>query len=226
MTPASPQRVAHPMPRAANSGSLLLVDDVRENLDLLSAVLVPHYQVRAVTSGERALQALAVQAPDLILLDVAMPGMTGIEVQTELRRRGNAIPVIFLTGHGDIPMAVRAVQAGAVDFLEKPMTGGALLDRVHRALALDEERRDAEAVRRDIAERARRLSAREREVMAMIVAGSSSKEAARLLGISVRTVEAHRTHVMHKMAATNLAELVAMAPYCDLGQILGATVPT
>lgn len=207
--------------------TVFIVDDdaaLREALvQLLEAAGL---QVESYPDGASFLAACEPERPGCLLLDVAMPGMTGIEVQTELRRRGNAIPVVFLTGHGDIPMAVRAVQAGAVDFLEKPMTGGALLDRVHRALVLDEERRDAQAVRRDIAERARRLSAREREVMAMIVAGSSSKEAARLLGISVRTVEAHRTHAMHKMGATNLAELVAMAPHCDLGPLLGAVAPT
>ena len=110
-----------------------------------------------------------------------------------------------------IPMAVRAVQAGAVDFLEKPATGAMVLERVRRALALDREQRAAQAAQREVADRVRRLSAREHEVMRLVVAGNSSKEIARLLGISVRTVEAHRVHVMHKMGASNLAELVALA---------------
>jgi FixJ family two-component response regulator len=124
---------------------------------------------------------------------------------------------VFLTGHGDIPMAVRAVQAGAVDFLEKPVTGAMLLERVRRALARDHEQRAVRAVSQEIAERARRLSPREAEVMRLVVAGNSSKEIARLLGISVRTVEAHRVHVMHKMGATNLAELVGMAGHLAHG---------
>jgi FixJ family two-component response regulator len=106
------------------------------------------------------------------------------------------------------------------------MTGTALLERVRRALALDHDRRHAKTLGRDIAERARRLSPRERQVMGLVVAGGSSKEAARVLGISVRTVEAHRTHVMHKMGATNLAELVAMAAHCDLGLSPGSIPPT
>ena len=158
--------------------------------------------------------------PGCVLLDVAMPGMSGLEVQAALNARGLHPPIVFLTGHGDIPMAVRAVQAGAVDFLEKPVTAAMLLERVKRALAIDHERRAALAVRQDIAERASRLSNREREVMGFVVSGSSSKEIARLLGISVRTVEAHRVHVMHKMGAANLAELVSMASHLPAEQPL------
>lgn len=207
--------------------TVFIVDDDPDLREALVQLLeAAGLQVESYADGASFLAACEPERPGCLLLDVAMPGMTGIEVQTELRRRGNAIPVVFLTGHGDIPMAVRAVQAGAVDFLEKPMTGGALLERVHRALGLDQEARDARAMSREIAERARRLSQREREVMALVVGGSSSKEAARLLGISVRTVEAHRTHVMHKMGATNLAELVAMAAHCDLGPVSAATAST
>jgi FixJ family two-component response regulator len=198
--------------------TVFVVDDdaaLREALVQLLEAAGLH--VESHPDGEAFLAAYEPGRSGCLLLDVAMPGMTGLEVQAELERRGNEIPVVFLTGHGDIPMAVRAVQAGAVDFLQKPMTGAALLERVRRALALDLERRHAKALSREIAERAGRLSPRERQVMALVVAGSSSKEVARLLGISVRTVEAHRTHVMHKMGATNLAELVAMAVNCDLG---------
>ena len=200
--------------------TVFVVDDdaaLREALvQLLEAAGL---QVESHADGEAFLMAFQDDRPGCLLLDVAMPGMTGLEVQAELKRRGSRIPIVFLTGHGDIPMAVRAVQAGAVDFLEKPMTGGALLERVHRALALDGEERRARTLGREVADRFQRLSPREREVMALVVAGSSSKEAARLLGISVRTVEAHRTHVMHKMGAANLAELVALAAHCDSGTL-------
>jgi len=206
------------------SPTVFVVDDdaaLREALvQLLEAAGL---QVESYADGGAFLAAFREGRPGCLLLDVAMPGMTGLEVQGELKRRGSPIPIVFLTGHGDIPMAVQAVQSGAVDFLEKPMTGVALLERVHRALALDGEARHARALSREVADRARRLSPREREVMAMVVSGSSSKEAARLLGISVRTVEAHRTHVMHKMGATNLAELVALAGHCDPGTF---AVPT
>ena len=200
--------------------TVFVVDDdaaLREALvQLLDAAGL---QVESYADGRAFLEAFQDDRPGCVLLDVAMPGMTGLEVQAELQRRGTQTPIVFLTGHGDIPMAVRAVQSGAVDFLEKPMTGGALLERVHRALALDGEARRARTLSREVADRLRRLSPRELEVMAMVVAGSSSKEVARLLRISVRTVEAHRTHVMHKMGAANLAELVALAAHCDPGTL-------
>jgi two-component system response regulator FixJ len=199
------------------SPTVFVVDDDADLRDALVQLLdAAGVAVEGYSDGPSFLAACGEDRPGCVLLDVAMPGMSGLEVHAALKARGSLIPVVFLTGHGDIPMAVRAVQAGAVDFLEKPTTGMVLLERVRRALALDEERRLARASSRDLAERARRLSPREREVMALVVAGSSSKEAARRLGISVRTVEAHRTHVMHKMGASNLAELVAMAPHCDL----------
>jgi two-component system response regulator FixJ len=175
------------------------------------------FAVASYADGLAFLEDCVDDRPGCVLLDVAMPGLSGLEVQEALRGRGLRAPIVFLTGHGDIPMAVRAVQAGAVDFLEKPVTGAALLERVRRALAIDQEQRSERALRQEIAARHRRLSAREREVMRLVASGSSSKEIARVLGISVRTVEAHRVHVMHKMGASNLAELVSLAGHCDPG---------
>lgn len=146
-----------------------------------------------------------------LLLDVAMPGMSGLEVQRVLKDRGLVIPIVFLTGHGDVPMAVKAVQGGAVDFLEKPAQGGLLLERVRRALELDRERRASQAGIDEIGRRYARLSPREQEVMALVVAGLSSKDIALKLGLSHRTIEVHRTHIMHKMGAQNVAELVNLA---------------
>jgi two-component system response regulator FixJ len=173
--------------------------------------------VSSYADGQAFLEDYVDERPGCVLLDVAMPGLNGLDVQEALRGRGLHPPIVFLTGHGDIPIAVRAVQAGAVDFLEKPVTSATLLERVRRALAIDQEQRSERALRQEIRERYRRLSVRECEVMRHVVAGSSSKEIARVLRISVRTVEAHRIHVMHKMGASNLAELVNLAGRCDLG---------
>ena len=195
--------------------TVFVVDDDAAMRDALVQLLeAASLRVESFANGPEFLAAHGEDRPGCLLLDMAMPGMTGLEVQSTLKARGQAIPIVFLTGHGDIPLAVRALQAGAVDFLEKPIQGGALLERVQRALKLDEERRQTEGRTQDIQQRHARLSSREREVMALAVSGLTNKEVAQKLGISPRTVEVHRTHVMHKMGAANLAELVNMAACC------------
>lgn len=195
--------------------TVFVVDDDAAIRDALTQLLeTAGLQVEAHAGGPAFLAAHEADRPGCLLLDMAMPGMSGFEVQAALNARGLTIPVIFLTGHGDIPMAVRAVQAGAVDFLEKPIQGAALLERVQRALALDLEWRQTQGRTQAIRQRYVRLSPRERECMALIVSGLTSKEVARELDISPRTVEVHRTHVMHKMGAANLADLLNMATCC------------
>lgn len=195
--------------------TIFVVDDDAAMRDALVQLLeTSGLQVEAHADGPAFLAAYEADRTGCLLLDMAMPGMTGLEVQAALNARGLTIPTIFLTGHGDIPMAVRAVQAGAVDFLEKPIQGAALLERVQRALALDLEWRQTQGRIQAIQQRYVRLSSRERECMALIASGLTSKEIARELGISPRTVEVHRTHVMHKMGAANLADLVNMAACC------------
>ena len=195
--------------------TVFIVDDDAAMRDALAQLLeTAGLQAEAHADGPAFLAACEADRPGCLLLDVAMPGMTGFEVQAALNARGLTIPTIFLTGHGDIAMAVRAVQAGAVDFLEKPIQGAALLERVQRALALDLEWRQTQGRTQAIQQRYARLSSRERECMALIASGLTSKEVARELGISPRTVEVHRTHVMHKMGAVNLADLVNMAACC------------
>lgn len=169
---------------------------------------------RCFADGAAFLAAVDGDTAGCALLDVAMPGMSGHEVHSALKARGVDITVMFLTGHGDVPGAVNAVRNGAVDFLEKPVRADELLAAVSKAVAVDEERRRVRAYAQDVRHRYDRLSAREREVMAMVVEGLTNKEIANRLGLSPRTVEAHRTHVMNKMGADCLADLVRMAAYC------------
>lgn len=195
--------------------TVFIVDDDDAIRDALSQLLgTAHMHVESYADGRAFLAAYSEEQSGCLLLDMAMPEMTGTEVQAALRERGLRIPVVFLTGHGDIPMAVRSLQAGAIDFLEKPVDETLLLERVRRALHLDQEWRREHKRGQAILQRHARLSAREREVMALAVTGLTSKEIAQKLGISPRTIEVHRTHVMHKMGAANLAELVHMAAYC------------
>ncbi len=145
-----------------------------------------------------------------LLLDVRMPGMSGLDLQEQFIRQNIKIPIIIITGHGDVPMAVRAMKAGAVDFIEKPFNDEFLLDSIRRALALDVQQRTFQAQRAEIAARLAHLTPREHEVMEMVTNGKSNKEIANQLGVSTKTVEAHRARVMEKMEASALAELVRM----------------
>ncbi len=150
------------------------------------------------------------QLPGCLVLDIRMPGLGGLELQDALIQRGNSIPIIFITGHGDVPMAVEAMQKGAVDFIQKPFRDQELLDRIHLALRTDEERR-AEAERIDeVQSLIGRLTQREHEVFDLVVTGKPNKVIAYELGVSQRTVEIHRARVMEKMQARSLADLVRM----------------
>jgi two-component system, LuxR family, response regulator FixJ len=149
--------------------------------------------------------------PGCVLLDMRMPGMTGMELLQELARRGGFLPVIFITGHGDVPMAVEAMKAGAFDFLQKPFSPKDLLERIQRALAADTEARQVLSHTEELRQRHATLTPREKEVMGLIVAGHANKVIAMDLGLSERTVEIHRARVMEKMATRSVAHLVRMA---------------
>lgn len=146
-----------------------------------------------------------------LLLDVRMPGMSGLELQAYLEREGYRLPVIMITGHGDVAMAVKSMKSGAVDFIEKPFHDEDLLRSIRNALDYDEKTRASRSAKADIAMRLAELTPREHEVMAMVTDGKSNKEIAAALGVSAKTVEAHRARVMEKMRASSLAELVRMA---------------
>lgn len=145
-----------------------------------------------------------------VVLDIRMPEMSGLEVQQQLNRAGALLPVIFITGHGDIPMAVQAMKDGAFDFLTKPFRDQDLLDRINSALKQDSENRAAIEKHADLRRRAESLTAREREVLALVVDGKANKVVAIDLGLSERTVEIHRANVMEKMGARSVAHLVKM----------------
>jgi two-component system, LuxR family, response regulator FixJ len=172
----------------------------------------------AATSYDSAAAFLAdydPEQPGCLLLDIRMPGMSGLELQQQLNQRGTLAPIIFITGHGDVAMAVEAMRRGAFDFLQKPFRDQELLDRVQRALARDrsmrEQLRGPEALRR----RLDSLTAREQDVLDLVASGAPNKIIAHKLGISQRTVEIHRGRVMEKMSADSLAQLVHMTLVAD-----------
>ncbi len=191
--------------------TVIVVDDddaVRNSLRLLLKSAGIHSEV--AESAQEYLGRFDANQGGCLLLDVRMPGMSGLELQQELNMRGATIPVIFITGNGDIPMAVEAMQHGAFDFLQKPFRDQDLLDRVQRALARDTENRARLRHTDRIRERLASLSPREREVLELVTQGKANKMVASDLGVSQRTVEIHRAHVMQKMEASSLAELVRM----------------
>ena len=161
-------------------------------------------------SAHEFLTSYSPQQPGCLILDVRMPGMSGLELQQQLNLRGAIIPVIFITGHGDVPMAVEAMQQGAFDFLQKPFRDQDLIDRIQRALAKDQADRVQLRERDRIKERMESLTAREREVLDLVTSGKPNKIMAADLGVSQRTVEIHRSRVMEKMGASSLAQLVRM----------------
>jgi len=191
---------------------VFIVDDdeaVRSSLRML--IRSVGLQARAFGLANEFLEAYDPGLPGCVVLDVRMPGMSGMEMQQELNRRGATIPVVFITGHGDVPMAVEAMQHGAFDFLQKPFRDQDLLDRVQRALERDAQTRAAFTARTTIRERIRSLTPRELEVMRLVTMGKANKVIGAELGVSQRTVEIHRAHVMEKMQANSLAALVRMA---------------
>jgi FixJ family two-component response regulator len=169
------------------------------------------FEARAYPSAGEFLLAQPASMPGCAVLDVRMPGRSGLDMQEAFAKSGAALPVIFLTGHGDIPMSVRAMKAGAVDFLTKPVQRETLLAAVRAALARDAESRAARVRTEESQGRFENLTARERAVFGSVVAGKLNKQIATELGISERTVKAHRAQVMEKMQATSVAKLVHIA---------------
>ena len=169
------------------------------------------YRVALFDSAEQLLAELAAGEPGCILLDVRMPGLSGPQLQERLAALGNRLPIVFLTGHGDIPISVQAIKAGAEDFLTKPVAREKLVASVERALARDAQQRAHDGELEALRLRVSRLTPRESEVFALVVRGKLNKQIAGELGTAERTVKAHRQKVMEKCEARSLAELVRMA---------------
>lgn len=196
---------------SAENPVVFVVDDdgaVRSSLAMLLKSV--SLQVATFESAGAFLEGLEPEPSGCIVLDIRMPGMSGLELQQQLKQRGCPLPIIFITGHGDVSMAVHAMREGALDFIEKPFRDQDLLDRVYQALEHDRERRrkDDEVVQLRV--RFSGLTPREHEVMQRISRGQANKVIAIELGLSERTVEIHRARVMHKTGARSLAELVGM----------------
>lgn len=189
--------------------TVYIVDDdeaVRFSLKLLAESV--GYKAAAFGSAGAFLDTYDPEQPGCLVLDVRMRGMSGLDLQDELNRRGIILPVIVVSGHGDIPMAVRAMRNGALDFIEKPFRDQTLLDRIQQAIEIDEHRRAAHREQTKIQRRLTRLTPRESEVLELVVAGKTNKEIANQFGVSVRAVESHRARVMERMGADGLADLV------------------
>ena len=191
---------------------IYIVDDEAPLRDAISSLLRSvGMQVSSFASVADFLAQPRREITSCLLLDVRMPGVSGLDFQAELNRDGVALPIIFMTGHGDIPMSVRAMKAGAVDFLAKPFRDQDLLDAIHTALAADSERRQRDQARNGVTERYATLTPREREIMALAARGLMNKQIAGEVGTSEITVKIHRGNAMRKMQAKTFADLVRMA---------------
>ncbi len=192
-----------------NEQTVYIVDDdegVREGFGLLMETVGQRHAV--FSSAIEFLDAFDIEMCGCLVLDIRMPRMSGLELQQKLNDQGSLLPIIFITGHGDIPMAVEAMRCGALDFIRKPFREQNVLDRINEALDLDAGKRKDLLDQQQVTERIDSLSEREREVLELVALGKMNKAVAFDLGISERTVEVHRAHVMQKLGVETLAQLV------------------
>lgn len=214
-------------PAQRSSAIVIIVDDdagIRASLDSLFRSV--GLETRLFGSPAELLGSALPDGPGCIVLDVRLPGVSGLDLQGQLFRQGISYPIIFMTGHGDIPMSVRAMKAGAVDFLAKPFRDQDMLDAVTAALERDAQHRAEAATRDDIRAQYETLTAREREVMGHVTAGLMNKQVAALIGLSEITVKIHRGNVMRKMGVRSLADLVRKAEALGISQTRRTTDQT
>ena len=204
---------------SSNLTVFVVDDDDAVRKTLARSLEFQGYTVETFDSGTKFLESDYLLNYGCIVMDIAMPGMSGLEVQSELSDRGSQIPIIFMTGHGDVPTSVQALKSGAIEFLEKPFQPDIMLERIDEALKLDEARYQQDQTTAEIKQRFETLTKREKDVMASLAAGRadrSNKEVARELDISYRTVEEYRSRIFNKMEATSITHLVEMAKVCGV----------
>ena len=189
-------------------------EDIREGFSLLLETVGQRYRV--YSSAIEFLESFHAEMSGCLVLDIRMPRMSGLELQQKLGEQGSGLPIIFITGHGDIPMAVEAMRRGALDFVRKPFREQNVLDRINEALDLDAGKRKILLDRQQVLDRMGNLSEREREVLELVALGKMNKVVAADLGISERTVEVHRANVMKKLGVETLAQLVRVKITAEL----------
>ena len=212
---------------SAQSPVVMIVDDdaaIRASLDSLFRSI--GLETRLFNSPSELLGGTLPDGPACIVLDIRLPGVSGLDLQGQLTRQGIEFPIVFMTGHGDIPMSVRAMKAGAVDFLSKPFRDQDMLDAVTLALERDTQRRTQSAALDDLRAQYETLTSREREVMGYVTAGLMNKQVAGLMELSEITVKIHRGNVMRKMGVRSLADLVRKAEALGVSQTRGDTEQT
>ncbi len=205
------RRPPAPVPAEVPPVVFVVDDDEELRLALDNLFRSVGLQARLFGSAAEFLKSVPGDAPGCLVLDIRLPGVSGLEFQGQLARSGVELPIVFMTGHGDVPMSVRAMKAGAVDFLTKPFRDQDMLDAVSAAIETDRQRRAAAEAGRDVRSRFENLSPREREVMTLVTRGLMNKQVAGELGLSEITVKLYRAQAMRKMDADTLADLVRMA---------------
>jgi len=210
-------RPSPPQPVPSETGTVLIIDDdisVREALDSLFRSV--GLKTRAFASAQEFTASDLPATPSCLVLDVRLPGISGLDFQAHLAKTSVPVPVVFMTGHGDIPMSVRAIKAGAIDFLSKPFRDQDMLDAVAEAMAQDRRRRESEKAKAAPRERFETLTPRERDIMALLAKGLLNKQIAAQLGLSEITVKIHRGRLMKKIGAYTLADIIRIASLLQL----------